>query len=125
MKTRRCIKTSLKDVPAYETKDGSIVRELMHPLACGNANQSLAEATVSAGAKTRLHRHEVSEEIYHVISGRGVMTLGEEDFEVHAGDTIYIAAATAHMLENTGDESLIVLCACAPAYSHEDTVVLD
>jgi mannose-6-phosphate isomerase-like protein (cupin superfamily) len=119
MKTRR------DDVPAYETKDGSVVRELMHPLARGGRFQSLAEATVAAGAGTRMHRHDASEEIYHVTAGEGMMTLGVEIFAVRAGDTIYIPPGTPHRVENTGDGPLIILCACAPAYSHEDTVVLD
>jgi mannose-6-phosphate isomerase-like protein (cupin superfamily) len=119
MKTRR------HDVPAYETKDGSVVRELMHPLRNGNKNQSLAEAIVSVGACTRMHRHDASEEIYHVMAGEGVMTLGDDVFAVRAGHTIYIAPGTPHMVKNTGVEPLIILCACSPAYSHEDTVLLE
>ena len=40
------------------TKDGSEIRELMHPAVHGNRKQSLAEATVAAGtARRALHRH--------------------------------------------------------------------
>lgn len=39
-------------VPAYRTKDGSEIRELMHPAVYGNRVQSLAEATVPVGART-------------------------------------------------------------------------
>jgi len=45
-------RTSYPDVVPYRTKDGSIIRELMHPGIHGNANQSLAEATVPAGGRT-------------------------------------------------------------------------
>jgi len=111
-------------VEAYVTRDGSQIRELMHPAIHGNRNQSLAEATVAAGAATRLHRHHETEEIYHFVAGSGVMTLGEERFAVGPGDTVCIPPGTPHCLENTGGEEMRLLCACAPAYSHGDTELL-
>lgn len=110
---------------AYTTKDGSIIRELMHPTVHGNALQSLAEATVAAGCQTLLHRHARTEEIYHFTHGQGLMTLGEESFVVQAGDTVCIAPGTPHRIRNTGEAPLRLLCACAPAYSHEDTELLE
>ena len=41
-------------VVPYITKDGSEIRELMHPAVHGNQNQSLAEAMVPPGARTLL-----------------------------------------------------------------------
>jgi mannose-6-phosphate isomerase-like protein (cupin superfamily) len=118
------MKTRLAEVEPYVTRDRSEIRELMHPAVHGNRNVSLAEATVSPGARTELHRHGVTEEIYHFTQGRGVMTLAGERFEVNAGDTVCIPPGTAHCVENTGDGPLRILCACAPAYSHEDTELL-
>lgn len=112
------------EIEPYITKDGSEIRELMHPAVHGNRAQSLAEATVPPGGSTVLHRHAITEELYHVTAGRGLMTLGESDFEVVAGDTIHIAPGTAHRIANTGAEPLRLLCACAPAYSHDDTELL-
>lgn len=112
------------EVPAFVTKDGSVIRELMHPAVHGNANQSLAEAIVAVGQSTQLHRHHRSEEIYHITSGTGRMTLGAESFDVSVGDTIVIAPGTPHCIRNTGPVELKILCACAPAYSHADTELL-
>lgn len=119
------MKTRYQDIPAYITKDGSEIRELMHPASQGNASQSLAEARVPAGGKTLLHRHLNSEELYHITSGAGLMTLGEESFTVAVGDTVCIRPGTAHCIENVGKEALVMLCACSPAYRHDDTVLLD
>lgn len=118
------MKSHISEIEAYQTNDGSQIRELMHPAKHGNRMQSLAEATVPAGASTLLHRHEVTEEIYHFIAGRGLMTLGVEQFDVQVGDTICIPPGTAHKLHNNGDLPLVLLCCCAPAYSHEDTELL-
>ena len=41
-------KSRYVSVNPFTTKDGSIIRELMHPSVHGNANQSPAEAIVAA-----------------------------------------------------------------------------
>ena len=119
------MKTRYTEVPAYVTKDGSTIRELMHPGVHDNRNQSLAEAIVAPGTRTVLHRHRASEELYHVTAGTGRMTLGEETFDVAPGDTIAIAPGTPHCIRNTGAEPLRILCCCSPAYSHADTDLLE
>jgi len=118
------ISSKLANVPAYITRDGSSIRELMHPAVQGNAKQSLAEASVPAGGATLLHCHSESEELYHVIEGSGQMTLGDEEFSIAAGDTILIPPGTPHCLRNTGDQPLRLLCCCSPPYRHEDTEIL-
>ena len=118
-------RTRYAEIPAYTTKDGSEIRELMHPAVHGNRQQSLAEATVAAGSRTALHRHALTEELYHVTSGRGLMTLGEARFEVSAGDTVHIAPGTPHCIEGLGEAPLTILCCCTPPYSHEDTELLE
>lgn len=116
--------SSYPDIAPYVTKDGSLVRELMHPSRHDNRAQSLAEAIVPVGGETALHRHCASEELYHVTGGVGLMTLGAETFEIRRGDTVCIDPGTPHRVRNTGSEPLVILCACAPAYSHDDTELL-
>ena len=118
------MKTRYADSSAYVTKDGSEIRELLHPARHGNRNQSLAEATVPVGARTLLHRHTLSEELYHVLQGTGRMHLDGEDFAVAPGDTVLIPPGSAHCIENTDAVPLRLLCCCAPAYAHEDTTLL-
>jgi mannose-6-phosphate isomerase-like protein (cupin superfamily) len=119
------LKTRYEQVEPYITKDGSIIRELMHPVVHGNFKQSLVEATVPAGGKTLLHKHRLTEEIYHVTEGIGIMTLGGQEFEVCAGDTVCIQPETPHGIKNTGEKELKILCCCAPVYRHEDTELVE
>lgn len=119
------LKTEYEKIEPYITKDGSIIRELMHPAVHGNSEQSLAEATVPAGEKTMLHRHRLTEEIYHITKGCGIMTLGGQEFEVRTGDSVCIQPGTPHRIRNTGKNELKILCCCAPAYSHEDTELME
>ncbi len=119
------MKTRLADIAPYITRDGSAIRELMHPDVHGNRAQSLAEAVVPAGARTLLHRHRETEELYHVTAGEGVLTLGSERLKVSPGDTALIPPGTPHCIEATGAEALRILCCCSPAYRHEDTEILE
>ena len=117
-------KTVLTAVTPYITKDGSQIRELLHPSQHAVRQQSLAEAVIPVGTGTQLHRHRITEEIYHVTRGHGQMTLGETQFDIAPGDSIPIPPGTPHCVENTGQEALHILCCCAPAYAHDDTELL-
>ena len=115
----------MEDREPFVTADGSTIRELAG-VPSGNAvNQSLAEATVPPGGETVEHFHRLAEEIYHFTAGSGRMRLGGLEADVRAGDTVVIAPGVPHKLWNTGDEPLVLLCCCAPPYSHEDTVLLE
>jgi mannose-6-phosphate isomerase-like protein (cupin superfamily) len=80
---------------------------------------------VAPGGVTERHYHRVTEEIYLFTAGSGRMALGEEELRVRAGDCVVIAPGTPHHLENDGADPLVLLCCCAPAYSHADTVLVD
>jgi len=116
--------TSYDKIKTYETKDGSLIKELMHPSIHHNKNQSLAEAIVQPGQTTALHKHHQTEELYYITRGKGRMTLGQQQFEVKPGDTICIPPATPHCITNITEQDLHLLCCCSPAYSHDDTELL-
>ena len=115
--------SSLQQLKPFITADGSSIRELAHPNWTAAANQSLAEATLPPNGETAEHYHPQAEEIYHFVSGIGRMRLGEDEAEITAGDCVVIPPGTPHKLWNTGPEPLVLLCCCAPAYSHDDTVM--
>lgn len=111
------------DLPAFTTKDGSSVRELAHPNSSPAEALSVAEAVVPAGGQTAEHLHRTSEEIYIFASGTGRMKLGAEESPVRAGDIVVIPAGTPHQLWADPGAPLVLLCACSPPYSDEDTVL--
>ena len=116
---------NLDRVEAFTTMDGSTIREVAGPPTGNARNQSLAEATVAPGAATAEHYHRTTEEVYLFTHGTGVMRLGSEEREVGPGDTVVIPPGERHRVRNTGAGPLRLLCACAPAYSHEDTVLTE
>jgi len=117
--------TNIDKVPAFTTKDGSEIRELLaHRNSCIR-HQSLAEARLKPGQQTAPHYHIRTEEIYYILAGQGEMHLGESVRMVGPGDAIAIPPGEIHTIINTGDIELKFLCCCAPAYEHEDTVMVD
>lgn len=123
------MKTTYQDITAFVTRDGSIIRELMHPnehsASLAPNKQSLAEAIVHPGQETKLHQHRQSEELYHITAGEGLMTLATDAFVISVGDTVCIPPGTPHRIKNTGDTDLKILCCCSPPYAHDDTELLE
>ncbi|MBM4002436.1 MAG: cupin domain-containing protein [Planctomycetes bacterium] len=115
---------NLNTVPAFTTKDGSEIRELLAHRNSLIRHQSLAEARVEPGCTTVLHYHIRTEEIYYLLAGTGKVRVGEESRDVGPGDAIAIPAGQIHQITNTGANPLVFLCCCVPAYEHDDTVLI-
>jgi mannose-6-phosphate isomerase-like protein (cupin superfamily) len=116
---------NLDDIPAFITKDGSEIRELLAHRNSAIRNQSLAEARLPTGAATQEHYHARTEEIYYITHGTGWMRIEGEERDVRPGDAIAIPPGQRHKLWNTGHEPLCLLCCCAPAYEHDDTFITE
>ncbi len=116
---------NLDDMPAFITKDGSEIRELLAYRNSVIRNQSLAKARISVGGATQEHYHPRTEEIYYITAGTGRMRIEGEIREVKVGDAIAIPAGQKHKLWNTGPETLKLLCCCAPAYEDSDTIIVE
>lgn len=116
---------NIEKVPAFVTKDGSEIRELLaHRNSC-ISNQSLAEARLAVGCSTMAHFHPQCEEIYYLLSGKGRMQIEDEVCDVDVGDAIAIPPGARHQITNTGDQELRFLCCCAPSYEDDDTIMVD
>ncbi|MBM3879278.1 MAG: cupin domain-containing protein [Verrucomicrobia bacterium] len=116
---------NLEEVPAFRTKDGSEIRELLAHRNSAIRRQSLAEARLDAGAATQEHYHPLTEEIYYITAGTGRIRVEGEERVVGPGDAIAIPPGHRHKLWNLGSVVLRLLCCCAPPYEHEDTVITE
>ena len=115
----------LAAAPAFRTKDGSEIRELLsHRNSCIR-QQSLAEARLLPGTSTEEHYHVRTEEIYYITHGVGRIRVGGDECDVQPGDAIALPPGTRHKLWNIGAEVLRLLCCCTPPYEHEDTVITE
>jgi mannose-6-phosphate isomerase-like protein (cupin superfamily) len=116
---------NLNQVAPFITKDGSEIRELLAHRNSVIRNQSLAEARLPAGGSTQEHYHVTTEEIYFITHGAGRIRIDGEIREVRPGDAVAILPGQKHKLWNTGNETLRLLCCCAPAYEHADTIITE
>ncbi len=119
--------TSYESIEPFQTLDGSEIREWAGARIGSSAarNQSLAEAQIPPGGATTAHYHRLTEELYLVTAGTGRLVIDREERVLEQGDCALIPPGATHKLFNTGTEPLRILCACAPAYSDADTVLVE
>ena len=68
----------------------------------------IAELPPSDTASLALHRHP-PEEVYHVLSGTGIVTIAETQYPIRPGSTVFIPGNTLHSVHTTGTETLRLL----------------
>ena len=69
----------------------------------------------SPGRKMRIHKHLNNDELIFIHKGEGILTLGEETFNVKVGDVAFVPRGTWHGLDNTGKENLTMAFQYSPA----------
>jgi len=116
---------NLDEIVPFTTLDGSEIRELVAHRNSSIRNRSLAEARLPVGGATLEHYHRQSEEIYYITHGTGRIRIEQQLRELKAGDAIAILPRQKHKLWNIGTTPLRLLCCCAPAYEHSDTIITE
>lgn len=71
------------------------------------------------GAYVENHVHKVQEQIYHVLSGQGVLVVDGERRLVRADDVTYIPPGVRHELHCTGTDTLVFLVITSPPTDDE------
>lgn len=73
------------------------------------------------GAYVESHVHRVQEQIYHVLSGEGVLVVDGERRLVRANDVTYIPPGVHHQVHCTGIDTLVFLVITSPPTDEEPT----
>lgn len=64
---------------------------------------------IAAGVSIGDHSHPANEEIYYLVSGRGVLTYDGIDYDMAPGDVSLCARGHSHAFRATEDSRLIVV----------------
>ena len=81
---------------------------------------SIARARVAPGTATRLHRLADITERYLILSGTGLVGVGElPPQSVAPGDLVYIPPGCPQRISNPGPHDLIFLAVCTPRFQQE------
>ncbi|HXO09940.1 MAG TPA: cupin domain-containing protein [Solirubrobacteraceae bacterium] len=103
---------SIEDSPAIPEHNGTVpVWYLVKPremrdLTEGGSLELVNEFEVAGGGYVYPHSHP-THEFYYVTSGRGVMTIADEEREVRQGDLVYIPPDVTHSLRTVSDHAPI------------------
>lgn len=81
----------------------------------GVDNISFCTEDIVAGRKLRIHRHLFHDELVFIHKGAGIFTLDEKLIEVKTGTVIFVPRGMWHGLENTGQESILMVFQYSPA----------
>ncbi len=115
----------LDDVPKEKMneEEGWSITDFRLPLGKHNGSPStLFRASFHPGAVHKKHRHDNCEEIYYIISGRGLAGAGPDRVEVRGGHFHYVPTGVEHWLYNlSATEPIEVVGIYIGAGSVEDT----
>jgi mannose-6-phosphate isomerase-like protein (cupin superfamily) len=106
---------SIVDVEPEIEHNGSVpVWYLVHPremraITDGGSLELVNEFEVAAGGAVFPHQHP-THEFYFVMTGRGVMTVGDEERDIAPGDLVYIPPDTVHSLRPSGAAAIHCFC---------------
>ncbi len=105
--------------PRYE-RDNITSYLLVSEQTCESGNLTTTVVEMQAGGVQRLHSHE-PEQMYYILQGEGVITIGNETRTVGAGDCIFFPSKTPHGIENTGAAALKYFSAASPSFPREQS----
>jgi len=101
--------------PRYTRPEGITSYLLASPRTTSAEHLTTTLAVIQPGGEQRLHSHP-PEQIYFILEGRGLMTVGGETQRVGPGDCVFIPSGQQHGLKNDGDVTLRYFSAAASAY---------
>lgn len=64
------------------------------------------------------HQHDAQEQIYVIIRGRGVMTVGDDEQELTEGTLVFVPPGTPHTIRNESDSPMAYVSATSPPFEN-------
>jgi oxalate decarboxylase/phosphoglucose isomerase-like protein (cupin superfamily) len=95
----RSLRFAVRDRPGATLRDTYF---LVDPESSPSKNLKMGLTVVYANGKTTGHAHPQHEEVYYVLQGRGRMIVGESQYDISAGDALYVPFGAFHTTHNTG-----------------------
>lgn len=102
----------------YFFKEGCFIEEWSN--SAEHPQMSIARVRLEPNTSTLLHALANTEERYVIIRGRGLITVGEQSWNVMPKDVIVIPADQAQKIQNLDDQDLLFLAICTPRFVPEN-----
>ena len=100
-------KRLLTSVPSFYNGKGTMHMRVVWPTECFKTNWGFVNHyLLPPGNSVGYHRHNVMEEVYYILSGRGRMTVDDATYDVKAGDAATCLLGGSHGIYNNSGEDL-------------------
>ena len=86
-------------------------------------NCKVKRITVLPGQRLSLQYHLKRDELWQIISGKGILTLNETEFVLEAQDNFTIFRKQHHRIKNIGEENLVFIEIQTGDYFGEDDII--
>ena len=77
---------------------------------------------VRPGQRLSLQRHQKRAEHWHIVQGDAIVTRGDEQIRLVAGDNLSIPLGAIHRVKNVGNKDLVIIEVQTGAYVGEDDI---
>jgi mannose-6-phosphate isomerase-like protein (cupin superfamily) len=94
---------------------GALSKMLVGPDNSGSSQIDFRISRYAPSAYVQEHVHKVQEQIYYVIEGEGLLTLGSERHLMRPQDYVYVPPGVRHSFTNTGTAGLVFFVVTTPA----------
>jgi quercetin dioxygenase-like cupin family protein len=101
---------------------GALSKALVGPANSGSRRIDFRISRYAPNAYVQEHRHKVQEQIYYVLEGEGVLTLGKDRHLMRPHDYVYVPPGVPHSFTNTGLGGLVFLVVTTPESDEEQPV---
>lgn len=105
---------SVSEVELAEMSWGTLVW-LVGEKQTPGAEQTMGVVTIKTGQRNPLHLHPNCEELLYVLEGEADHKLGDDMFELKAGDVIRIPRGVPHWAQAKGDSPLVAVISFSAA----------
>ncbi len=113
------------EIEYIQANEGTKIKQYFHPHNTLNGiNYSMAQFTLEAGKKSKLHKMS-SSEIYYILEGSGNLKINEDAYHLEKDDSVYVPPNSKQFIENTGSVNLRFLCIVEPAWKADDEILLE
>ena len=92
----------------------ALSKALVHPETVGSRQIDYRISTYQPMAYVERHVHQVQEQVYHVLEGKGLMEIEGVHTVVRKHDVIFITPKAWHSIQNTGLGDLTFIVATTP-----------
>jgi len=105
----------------------------LNPYSWGNSFQawklvdsaalSVVYEEMPAGQAETLHKHVHVQQLFYILQGSAVFTMGDQEYALEANQSIYVYPGIAHRIRNASNEPVKFLIVSNP-HSHYDRIEL-